>query len=181
MAVRAEMDELRQAVDNGDDFEFLQSKAYKDLNVKDPAPPTTINMARYQALSPEEMKVFDMPPGETTPVFQTQGALMMLCPVDKRKLSLNEVRTQVEASLALRHELDSLDAAFQGIDAEFNLKYLDAHSQPELVPLSVITQSQIHRTGGGQAMMKAQQQGGRRLEVARLRQNKDDSAAPASL
>jgi hypothetical protein len=156
-AVKAEMDELRKAVDKGDDFEFLQSKAYKDLNVKDPAPATTINMARYQALSPEEMKVFDMPSGEATPVFETQGALMMLRLVDKRKLPLNEVRTQVEASLALRHELDSLHAAFQGIDAQFNLKYLDAQSQPELFPLSVITQSQNHRTGGGQAMMKAQQ------------------------
>lgn len=144
-AAKAEMEELRRAVDKGDDFEFLQSKAYKDLDLKGPLPSTTVSLARYQALSADEAKVFDMSSGETSQVFEGQGGYVMLRLVDKHQMPLHEVRTQIETTLALRHELDAIHAAFQGIDADFNLKFLDSKSQPELFPLSLMTQGQLRR------------------------------------
>jgi hypothetical protein len=142
-AAKAEMENLRQQIDKGDDFEFLQSKAYKDLGLKGPAPATSISVVRHQGMSPEETKAFDMSAGETTSVFENQGVLLMLRFVSKRTLTLNEVRPQIEATLALQHESDALKAAFKGIDAEFNLKYMDAPTQPALFPLSVVTQHQM--------------------------------------
>jgi hypothetical protein len=143
-AAKAEMDNLRERVAKGDDFEFLQNKAYQDLGLKGPAPMTSISIVRRQNLTPDELKVFEMSSGETSPVFENQGVLLMLRLIAKRTLSLNEVRSQIEATLTLQHELDQLKAAFKGIDAEFNLKYIDAPTQPELFPLSVLTQSQLH-------------------------------------
>jgi hypothetical protein len=142
--VKAKLQELRDRATNGDDFDQLQTRAYKELGLKGALPSTAISMIRRQSQSPEELKIFDMDLGETSQVFEHQGVVMILRLDSKRQLTLNEVRPQIEAALQLQHTVTELQTAFKGITADFNLKYLDATSQPDLFPASVVTQNQLH-------------------------------------
>ena len=152
--VKAKLKDLRDQATNGADFDQLQATAYKDLALKGPLPQTSVSMVRRQSQTPEELKIFDMELGETSPVFEHQGVVMILRLDSKRELTLSEVRPQIEAAVQLQHTVSELQTAFKGISADFNLKYLDATAQPDLFPPSVVTQNQLHRGIGSTVRMQ---------------------------
>jgi len=146
--VKAKLEELRDRIAKGDDIDALQQRAYKELGVKGNVPLTTLTVVRRQVQSPQEAKVFTMDLGEVSPVFDNQGVVLILRLESKRELSLDEARPQIEASLQLQNTVDGLRNAFKGITADFNTKYMDLTSQPDLFPASVVTQNQFRRGSG---------------------------------
>jgi hypothetical protein len=144
-AAKAKMEELRTRVLAGDDFDDLQARAYKELEIKGDLPPTSLNIAHLESLSPEQAKVFEMDLGETSPVFENQGALMLLRVISRRTLPLAEVQPQIEAVMYRQRVAEELQEATKGVTAEFNLKYMESKTQPDLFPPSVLTQPGLRR------------------------------------
>lgn len=144
-AAKAKMEELRARVLAGDDFEALQARAYKELGIKGATPRTEISMMRRGELTPEEAKVFEMDLGETSPVFENHGVLLLLRVAARRSLTVEEVRPQIEAILFQQRMLEELHEQTKGITADFNLKYMESTAQPDLFPPSILTPSGIRR------------------------------------
>jgi len=144
-AVKAKIEELRDRATKGDDFDTLQARAYKELGVKGGLPRTNLNIVRRQTQSPEEVHVFAMDLGEISPLIENDGIIMIIRLNSKRQLTLEQARPQIEASLELQNITDDLKTAFKGVGSEFNLKYMEVTTQPDLFPASVVTQNQFHR------------------------------------
>lgn len=144
-AAKAKMEELRAQAIEGDSFDELQARAYEALNVKGPVPHTELTLMRRSALSADEVKVFEMEPGATTPVFESEGTVLMLQVVSHKTQSLSDTQSEIEAVLLQQRLKEQLQAATKGITADFNLKYMDSKTQPELFPPTVITMGAIRR------------------------------------
>ena len=154
VAAKALMESLRESLLKGGDLDQLQARAYKEMGIKDALPPTTVSMERRQTHGPEEAKVFDLDMGETSPVFENLNVLLIVRPESKRTLSLQEATPQIEATLALQRIEDGIDKAFKGISAEFNLKYMDAKSQPDLVSPATVMQAGTGTRRGASSLMR---------------------------
>jgi hypothetical protein len=137
-AAKAKMTELRARAIEGDEFDDLQGRAYKELGIKGNVPPTEISVMRRNGLSPEELKIFDMDAGETTPVIEADNVVLILRVISRRTQSLSEAQSQIEAVLLQQRLQEQLRDATQGINADFNLKYLEAKTQPELFPNTMV-------------------------------------------
>lgn len=145
--VKAKLEELRPRALDGDNFSELQTQAYKELGIKGPLPQTEMGMMRKSSLSPEEAKVFKMESGETSPVFEDQGIVMILHAGTARAMKLEDARPQIEAMLFQQRMLEEFKDSTKGINAEFNLQYMESKSQPELFPPSVVYQGGMSRRG----------------------------------
>ena len=144
-AAKAKMEELRTAAIQGDSFDDLQARAYKAFNIKGDVPHTELTVMRRSGLSADEAKVFEMDPGATTPVFEDSGMLVMLQVISHKTQSLTDSQSEIEAVLLQQRLKEQLQVATEGITADFNLKYMDSKTQPELFPPSVITMGAIRR------------------------------------
>lgn len=68
----------------------------------------------------------------TLALTSTNENAMILRLGDRKLLPLSEARTQIEAILVRDQTIEELRGKAQGITAEFNLKYLEAPTQPAL-------------------------------------------------
>lgn len=144
-AAKDKLEELRTRVLAGDNFDDLQARAYKELEIKGDVPHTTISLMQRGGLTLEEAKVFEMDMGETSPVFDNQGILMLLRVVSRKTLPLEEVRSQIDAVMFQQRMMEELRDATKDISAEFNLKYMDSPTQPELFPPNVLSLNNSRR------------------------------------
>jgi hypothetical protein len=132
--VKAKAEELRQRAAAGEDFGQLQHDAYDNLGIKGIGPPTKLNMVRRTNLPPEEGGVFDLQPGEVTPVLESLGSLVVLKLVSKQSVPLETAQLEIKSLLRQARVKQELDSATKTVKAEFNLKYLDIASAPQLFP-----------------------------------------------
>jgi len=147
-AVKAKAEELRQRAVAGEDFEQLEHEAFINLGVNAIAPPTKLNMVRRKNLPSEETRVFDLQPGEVTPVLESLGYLVVLKLVSKQSVAAAEAEPEIKALLRQDRMQQELESAKKTITAQFNLKYLDLTSEPELfLPPAEAQQSAASRTG----------------------------------
>lgn len=143
--VKTKMEELRDRATKGDDFDALQERAYKELGIKGGLPRTSLNITRRPGQNANEARIFDMDLGEITPVIENEDVVLVLRLDAKRQLTLEQARPQIEATMQLQNTVDGLNTAFKGISSDFNLKYMEATTQPDLFPASVVTQNQYRR------------------------------------
>jgi hypothetical protein len=139
-AWKAKADELRKRAAAGEDFDHLQRDGYKDLGIEATAPPTKLNMVRRSNLRPVEGIVFDLKPGEVSPVLDSQGTLVILKLESKQSISMEAARQEIQSVLRLERMQQELRNATQSAKAQFNLRYLDTPSAPELFPPPVLAQ-----------------------------------------
>jgi len=140
--VKAKAEELRARAAAGDDFAQLQHDAYVDLGISAIGPPTKLNRVRRSNLPPEEAKVFDLNPGEVSPVLESLGALVVLKLVSKQSVPEATLEPEIKSLLRKARMQEELDSATKTVKAQFNLTYLDMTSAPELfVPPAEAQQS----------------------------------------
>jgi PPIC-type PPIASE domain len=144
-AAKAKMEELRTRAIAGENFADLQAAAYKEFAIKTPVPRTYDILTRRGSLAPEEQKVFDMDLSGVTPVFENEGVLNIVKVTSRRPQPLEDVRTQIVGIMLSQRMQEQLSDATKGITAEFNLKYMDSRTQPELFPPSVMSGA-LHRS-----------------------------------
>ena len=131
-AVKSAMDELRKRAAAGEDVNALQREAFKQLQIQATPPLVSLTAMRRGSVQGDEAKVFDLKPGEVSPVLES-GAAFVVLKLDSRGLMpLDAVRQEIEA--AVHSDRMQLDAAkLSGrISAQFTLKYLNLPSQPPL-------------------------------------------------
>jgi hypothetical protein len=133
--VKAEVDSLHARAALGYDFDQLQVQAYIDLGIKQTPPPTKSTMARRSSMPQDQSEVFDLQPGEVTPVIDSYTNLMILKLVSKRTATFESVSPEIKADLKPTLLMREIQSASKNISAEFNLQYLGVSAQPELFPL----------------------------------------------
>ena len=138
--VKAKAEELRQRAVTGEDFAQLQDDAYDNLGIKGIGPRTKLNMVRRTNLPPEEGRVFDLQPGEVSPVIESLGSLVVLKLVSKQSVPLETAQQEIKSRLQQARMQQELDNATKTVKAQFNLKYLDMTSAPTLFPPPGVTQ-----------------------------------------
>jgi hypothetical protein len=87
---------------------------------------------------PDEAKAFDLKLGDVSEVLDSQGGFTILKLVSKNFVPVEAARAEIEAVLLREHMHRVLQDATKDIKAQFNLKYLEMSSAPELFPTSLI-------------------------------------------
>jgi hypothetical protein len=134
--VKAELEALRTRAALGYDFDQLQVQAYTDLGIKQTPPMTRLTMARRSSMPSDQAVVFDLQPGEITPVIDSYTNLMILKLVSKHTASFDSVTPEIRSSLKPALLKRQIQSASENVSAEFNLQYLGMSAQPELFSLS---------------------------------------------
>ncbi len=138
--VKAKAEELRARAAAGEDFDQLQQAAYKDLGIKSVLAPTKMNMVRRSNLPPDEARVFDLKPGDVSQVLESMGALVILKLESKQSVPMENASSEIKSLLQRELLHEQLQRATKDVKAQFNLKYLDMPSAPELFPTPVLSQ-----------------------------------------
>jgi hypothetical protein len=134
--VKAEVDGLRARAALGYDFDQLQVQAYTDLDIKQTPPPTRLTMARRSSMPSDQAEVFDLQPGEVTPVIDSFTNMVILKLVSKHTASFDSVTPEIRSRLKPVLQKREIQSASENVSAEFNLQYLGMSVQPELFSFS---------------------------------------------
>jgi hypothetical protein len=137
--VKTKAENLQSRAAAGEDFGELQQEAYKDLGFKATLPPTKLGFLPRTKFSPDDAKlVFEMQPGGVSPLLDSEGAILILKVEAKKSISMEDARTEIE-TLLMHDRLDQeLRDATKSVKAQFNLKYLEMQTAPELFPPSIL-------------------------------------------
>jgi hypothetical protein len=133
--MKTEVDSLRNRAVLGYDFDQLQVLAYSDLEIPQPPPLTTLTMARRNSMPEDQAQVFDLQPGEITPVIESYTKLVILKLVSKRIAPFESVLPEIKDDLKQKRLTQELENASKSVTADFNLQYLGMHAQPALFTL----------------------------------------------
>jgi hypothetical protein len=133
--VKTEADGVRNLAAAGYDFDQLQAQVYHDLGITQPPSPTRLTMARRNSMPEEQAKVFDLQPGEVTPVIESYSKLVILKLASKRVATFESVLPEIRDSLKQERLKQEIDATYESVSADFNLQYLGLSAQPTLFVL----------------------------------------------
>ncbi len=144
--VTTKAEELQARAAAGEDFDQLQQEGYKNLGIKASLPPTKLGLLPRTKFSPDDANlIFEMQPGGVTPLLDSEGAILILKLEAKKTISLEDARAEIE-TLLLHDRLDQeLREATKSVKAQFNLKYLDMQTAPELFPPSILAPGSMKR------------------------------------
>lgn len=132
---KAKADELQKRALSGDDFQQLQQDAYKDLGINASLPPTRLDMVRRNQLGPEERKVLDLKPGEVSEVLELPDSFVVFKLESKRVMTIAAAQNEINTILQADRMRKELQDTAKNIKADFNLKYLEMPTAPELFPM----------------------------------------------
>jgi hypothetical protein len=132
--LKAEAEGLRSRAVTGYDFEQLEQLAYKDLGIIGVPPPTKMTMVRRRDLPSDQAMVFDLQPGEISPVIDSYVDLVILKLVSKQTAPLDSVLPEIKAELKQARLQQEIQEASRSIAGEFNLKYFGLAAPPALFP-----------------------------------------------
>jgi PPIC-type PPIASE domain len=133
--VKALMDGLQRQAVAGYDFDQIQLQAYKDLGINRVPPPTRLTGVRRSSLIAEQAAVFDLQPGEVSPVIETYTNLVILKLVSKQGAPIDSVVPEIRSDLKPALLQREIQSASKNVSAEFDLTYLAMSAQPVLFPI----------------------------------------------
>jgi hypothetical protein len=149
MTVKAKAEEVQARAQAGEDLLQLQESAYRELGITAPTAPTKGGKIRPSQLALLEAKVFDLQPGEVSPVEELPDAFIILKLVSKQTVPLASVQAEIKFILQQQRLQQELQTASQSVKGQFNLGYLGVPTPPELFP--VPGAAQASSTGLGRA------------------------------
>jgi len=136
---KAKADELRARAADGEDFDQLQQTAYKDLELKMAVNSAKPSLLRRSNLPAGEDSVFDLKPGEISPVIEAQDAFLVLKLESKELIPIEEARPEIVSFLQRERTQQGLRDVTESAKAHFNPAYLDMSAAPDLFPPPVLT------------------------------------------
>jgi len=129
-ALAADIDKRAKA---GEDFSKLQQEAYDKLGIKTPPPPTDIGAQRRNALPPDETPaIFALAPGQVSDVIPSQIGDFVYKVVSKRSLTLDEARTEIQATLQRQRYNDEITKLFAPANVKLNPEYFGPNASVSL-------------------------------------------------
>jgi hypothetical protein len=96
--MKKEADRVRIRAVAGEDFSILQADAYEVAGIKS-APPNTSMVIRRISLSPNQISVMDLKPGDISSVLSDPNGYFIYKIKNKNVLPLNQVRDEITATL----------------------------------------------------------------------------------
>jgi hypothetical protein len=139
LILKTKAEQLQTRAAAGEDFDKLQQVVYEDLGIKGAISNTKLNMVRRANLSAEESKVFDLNPGQVTPVLDLPSAFVVLKLESKKTLSLEDAKAEIVPFLQRERARQEIRDATENGQAKFNLQYFGLVSAPELFPPPQVT------------------------------------------
>lgn len=130
--VKTEAEALRTRAVAGFDFDQLQVQAYRDFGITLPPPLTRLTMARRSSMPEDQGSVFDLQPGEITPVIESYGKLVILKLVSKHTATFESVLPEIKPEVKRERLGQEMAKASKSVTADFNLEYLGMPNQPAL-------------------------------------------------
>lgn len=145
-AVKAEMEEARSRAVAGEDLNQLQQDAYKHLHIQATPPTVGVQTLRRISLQGDDLKVFDLKPGEISTVLDLPAAFAFVKLESKEAVPIGSVHQEIEAALRQKRIEDEVGGLTKGIGAKFNLQYFGMPSQPDIFRLAATSPT---ASGGG--------------------------------
>jgi len=145
-AVKAEMEELRSRAVAGEDLNQLQQDAYKHLHIQATPPAVGVQTLRRISLQGDDLKAFDLKPGEISTVLDLPAAFAFVKLESKEAAPIGSVHQEIEAALRQKRMEDAVGGLTKGIGAKFNLQYFGMSSQPDIFRLAPTSPT---ASGGG--------------------------------
>jgi len=142
--MQTEAEALRNRAVAGFDFDQLEVQAYRDLGITLPPPPTRLTMAQRNSMPDDQAIVFDLQPGEMTPVIASYGKLVILKLVSKHIARFESVLPEIKAEVKQERLRQEMAQASQSVTADFNLQYLGMSAQPALFTDAIEAPSTVH-------------------------------------
>lgn len=139
--LKAELEGLHNLAASGYDFDQLQVQAYKDLGIKQTPPPAKLTMTRRSSMAQDQSVVFELKPGEVTPMIHSFTHFVTLKLVSKQTAPFESVLPEIKANLKSARFWQELQEAGKQVTAEFNLQYIGLASQPTLFSPQISTYS----------------------------------------
>ena len=133
--LKTEADGLHSRAVSGYDFDQLQVQAYADLGITQPPPPTRLTIARRNSMPEDQAQVFDLQPGEITPVIESYTKLEFMKLVSKHTVTFESVLPDIKAAVKQKRLEQEIEKASKSVTVDFNLQYLGMHAQPALFTL----------------------------------------------
>jgi hypothetical protein len=145
-AVKAEMEALRSRAVAGEDLNQLQQDAYKHLHIQATPPAVGVQTLRLISLQGDDLKAFDLKPGEISTLLDLPAAFAFVKLESKEAAPIGSVHQEIEAALRQKRMEDEVSELTKTIGAKFNLQYFGMPSQPDIFRLAATSPA---ASGGG--------------------------------
>jgi hypothetical protein len=121
-AMKKLADSLRARAAAGEDFEELQEEASAAASLKG-KPPTRLGKVRRTSLPQDQGDVFNLKPGETSPLIMTPNGYLVYKAGAKDTLTLDRVSEEIASTLSAQRMQDSMLTIQKSGVPELNEKY----------------------------------------------------------
>jgi len=138
VAVKTELEQLRLRALAGEDLNLLQQEAYKHFHIQATPPEVTPTPVRRGTVQGDDATVFDMKPGEISPVLDSAAAYAIVRLESKQSMPVGSVHKEIEAALMREHAQTEVGRLSKRVTADFNLEYLGMPVQPDIFAPSTI-------------------------------------------
>jgi len=127
--LKAEGEKARARLVAGDDPDKVEKDFYEAEGSKMPPPPTTIPNWRRDAVPPSQVALFDLKPGDISPVTVEPAGVYVYKVIDKKMIPIESVRSEIEAQLGAEKLRSTIDSLTSSVKPEFNQAYFGGRSQ----------------------------------------------------
>ncbi len=122
-AMKMESDALRARAAAGEDFGKLQKEAYDFAGLTTPPPSTTLQKVRRSGLPSTQAFVFDLKPGEVSPVIAEGGGFYIYKVVLKETEPLSEAENEIRKTLTVQRSRAMMQKVQESVTTEMNPAY----------------------------------------------------------
>jgi hypothetical protein len=129
-AMTKEAADLRARAVAGEDFDKLEKEAYDAAGIPNNPPATSIPKVRRANLPPSHASVFDLKPGEVSPVIQDPSGSFFYKMQSKTLLPLSEVKDEIKGTVQGQRMRDSQQKLQESISTDLNEAYFNANPAP---------------------------------------------------
>ena len=129
-AMTKEADDLRARAAAGEDFDKLQKEAYEAAGIPNNAPPTSIPALRRTNLPPSQASIFDLKPGDVSPVIHDPSGSFFYKIVSKKTLPVSDVQDEIKSTLQSQRLRDMQQKLQASVTTDLNDTYFSAAPAP---------------------------------------------------
>jgi hypothetical protein len=127
-------DDLRARAAAGEDFLKLQKEAFEAAGMKIESPTVTLPNIRQSGLPPSHAAVFDLKPGEVSPVISDSGGHYIYKVVSKNEMTLDQAKTEIQGKLQTERMKEQMDKLNNSFKVETNEAYFGPGGPNQMAP-----------------------------------------------
>ena len=116
-------EDLRARAATGEDFDKLEKEAYEAAGIKANPPSTAIPKIRRSNLPPSQAAVFDLKPGEVSPVINDPSGHYIYKLESKGVPPLDEVKQEIHSTLQTQHMRTEVQKLQDSVHTDLNEAY----------------------------------------------------------